>query len=99
MSNFVLQEIHRNKLVNDADFRQECYLGMQLYASAVQEIISGSSITIPQSELDDLSNDFKLEIVNNHVSYLSEMVNQDFWTTEDMTTVNNAITSGNAYTS
>jgi len=97
MADFVLQEIHRNKLVNDADFRQQCYTGMQMYASAVQEIISGSSITIPQSDLDNLSNDFKREIVNNHVSYLSEMVNQDFWTSEDMTAVNNAITNGNAY--
>ena len=97
MSDFVLQESDRNKLVNDADFRQQCYTGMQMYASAVQEIISGNSITIPQSELDDLSNDFKREIVNNHVSYLSHMVSQDFWTSEDMTTINNAITDGKAY--
>ena len=46
-----------------------------------------------------LSDDFKHEVVEHHVAYLETMVSQDFWTTEDMTTVNNAITSGNAYTS
>lgn len=35
--------------------------------------------------------------VQRNVTHLEQMVAQDFWTTEDMSAVNAAITSGNNY--
>ena len=97
MANFVLAESEKNKLVSDANYRQLHYEAMQLRASAIEEIINDNSVTIPQAELDNLDDDFKHLIVDNHVAYLETLVSQDFWTSEDMTTVNNAITNGNGY--
>ena len=97
MPNYVLSEDERNKMVNDVDFRQTTYNDMNISASGIQEMISGNSATIPQQELDEMSDDFKHDCVEHHVAYLETMVSQDFWTTEDMTTVNNAITDGKAY--
>tara|TARA_R110002126_G_scaffold221288_1_gene366514 strand:- start:150 stop:443 length:294 start_codon:yes stop_codon:yes gene_type:complete len=97
MANFVLAESETNQLVSDADYRQQYYGTMQMCASAIEEIINNNSVTISQEELNNLDDDFKHEIVNNHVSYLQTMVSQDFWTSEDMTAVNSAITNGNAY--
>ena len=37
--------------------------------------------------------------VQRNVTHLSQMVTQDFWTTEDMTAVNAAIVAGNKYLS
>tara|TARA_R100001509_G_scaffold128551_1_gene81944 strand:+ start:90 stop:404 length:315 start_codon:yes stop_codon:yes gene_type:complete len=101
---YVLSEDERNKMVNDVDFRQTTYNDINIAASAIQEIISGSGITIPQEDLDELSSDtlkygddYKHDVVEHHVAYLETMVSQDFWTTEDMTAVNKAITDGKAY--
>lgn len=97
MSDFVLEESERNQLASDADYRLQYYGTMQLCASAIEEIINNNSVSIPQEELDNLDDAMKHEIVDNHVAYLQTMVSQEFWTNEDMTTVNNAITNGNAY--
>lgn len=104
MATFVLKESERNQLVSDADYRQQYYEAMQLCASAIEEIINDNSVSIPREDLDELSNDtskygddYKHDVVEHHVAYLETMVIQDFWTTEDMTGVNNAITNGNAY--
>jgi hypothetical protein len=99
MANFVLQESIKNNLIGDFSLRQQYYQTMQSLADAIQEIISGTGATIPQQELDDISDDFKNHIVEHHVAYLTTMVNQEFWTSEDMTSVNSAITSGNSYIS
>lgn len=39
----------------------------------------------------------KQDCVNRNVEHLEIMVAKDFWTSEDMTAVNAAITAGNAY--
>ena len=39
----------------------------------------------------------KQDCVNRNVEHLEIMVAKDFWTIEDMTAVNAAITAGNAY--
>lgn len=39
----------------------------------------------------------KQDCVNRNVEHLEIMVAKDYWTTEDMTAVNAAITAGNAY--
>lgn len=104
MATFVLEESERNQLVSDADYRQQYYGAMQLCASAIEEIINDNSVTISREELDELSNDttkygddYKHHVVEHHVAYLETMVDQDFWTTEDMTAINQAITDGKAY--
>ena len=97
MEVYVLPEHRENMLINDADFRQVMYNDMLDFASKIQEIISGNGVTIPQEELDSLSDDFKRDIVIHNVSFLETLVNYDVWTSEDMTAVNNAITSGNSY--
>lgn len=40
----------------------------------------------------------KQDCVNRNVEHLEIMVAKDFWTNEDMTAVNAAITAGKAYT-
>jgi hypothetical protein len=40
----------------------------------------------------------KQDCVNRNVEHLEIMVAKDFWTTEDMTAANAAITAGNSYT-
>ena len=85
------------KLINDADFRQVMYNDMLDFASKIEEIISENVITLSQEELDAMSDDEKRDIVTHNVAFLETLVNNDVWTTEDMTAVNNAITNGNAY--
>ena len=38
-----------------------------------------------------------LSFIKRNVEHLEEMLTRDFWTTEDMSDVNAAITAGNAY--
>jgi len=99
MPTYVLPEDRANLLINDADFRQVMYNDMQDFASKIQEIISGNVVTMSQEDLDNLSDEMKQEIVSHNVAFLETMVGYDVWTTEDMTTVNNAITDGKAYIS
>tara|TARA_R100000951_G_C2506322_1_gene138988 strand:- start:125 stop:424 length:300 start_codon:yes stop_codon:yes gene_type:complete len=99
MPTYVLPEDRENLLINDADFRQIMYNDMQDFASKIQEIISGNGVTMSQEDLDNLSDEMKQEIVSHNVAFLETMVGYDVWTTEDMTTVNNAITDGKAYIS
>jgi hypothetical protein len=99
MPTYVLAEDRENLLINDADFRQVMYNDMQDFASKIQEIISGNVVTMSQEDLDNLSDEMKQEIVSHNVAFLETMVGYDVWTTEDMTTVNNAITDGKAYIS
>ena len=40
----------------------------------------------------------KQDCVDRNVAHLELMVAKDYWTTEDMTAVNAAITAGNGYT-
>ena len=57
----------------------------------INAIIAGTAM-----EDDDAAD--KQDCVNRNVEHLEIMVAKDFWTTEDMTAANAAITAGKAYT-
>jgi hypothetical protein len=57
----------------------------------INAIIAGEAMA------DDDAAD-KQDCVNRNVEHLEIMVAKDFWTDEDMTTANAAITAGKAYT-
>ena len=57
----------------------------------ITDIIAGTSM------IDESAED-KQGAVDRNVEHLELMVAKDFWTDEDMTAVNSAITSGNNYT-
>ena len=59
------------------------------------ELING---IIDGSKMADESATEKQDCVDRNVEHLEIMVAKDFWTDEDMTAVNSAITSGNNYT-
>ena len=63
----------------------------------------GHSVTlinniIAGTEMIDESAEDKQGAVDRNVEHLELMVAKDYWTDEDMTAVNSAITSGNNYT-
>ena len=93
----MLKLYHANETRPQQDFRQVMYNDMLDFASKIEEIISGNTITIPQEELDAMDDDLKRDVVTHNVAFLETLVSQDVWTSEDMTAVNNAITNGNAY--
>jgi len=43
------------------------------------------------------THEFRKKIVGNNVDHLEMMVKQSYWTTEDMTSVNKAVTDGKAF--
>jgi hypothetical protein len=57
----------------------------------INAIIAGTAMA------DDEAAD-KQDCVNRNVEHLEIMVAKDFWTSEDMTAANAAITAGKAYT-
>ena len=57
----------------------------------INAIIAGTAM-----EDDEVAD--KQDCVNRNVEHLEIMVAKDFWTTEDMTAANAAITAGKAYT-
>ena len=59
--------------------------------SLINGIIAGT-------EMIDESAEDKQGAVDRNVEHLELMVAKDFWTDEDMTAVNSAITAGNEYT-
>jgi len=59
------------------------------------ELING---IINGSKMADESAEDRQDCVNRNVEHLEIMVAKDFWTDEDMTAVNSAITAGNNYT-
>ena len=67
------------------------YTAMGHSVDLINGIIDG---TLMQD--DDASD--KQDCVSRNVEHLKIMVAKDFWTTEDMTAVNAAITAGEAYT-
>jgi len=63
----------------------------------------GHSVTlinkvIAGTQMADESAEDKQGAVDRNVEHLELMVAKDYWTTEDMTAANAAITSGNSYT-
>ena len=53
--------------------------------------------TIAGNALQDYDATYKQDCVDRNVEHLEVMLTRDFWTTEDMTAVNAAITAGKAY--
>ena len=67
------------------------YPAMGHSVTLITDIIAGTSM------IDESAED-KQGAVDRNVEHLELMVAKDFWTDEDMTAVNSAITSGNNYT-
>ena len=67
------------------------YTAMGHSVSLINGIIAGTS-------MEDETDEDKQSTVERNVEHLELMVAKDYWTTEDMTAVNSAITAGNSYT-
>ena len=67
------------------------YVAMGHSVDLINAIIAGTAMA------DDDAAD-KQDCVDRNVEHLEIMVAKDFWTTEDMTAANAAITAGKAYT-
>jgi hypothetical protein len=67
------------------------YTAMGHSVDLINAIIAGTAMA------DDEAAD-KQDCVNRNVEHLEIMVAKDFWTSEDMTSANAAITAGKAYT-
>ena len=67
------------------------YIAMGHSVTLITDIIAGDAMA------DDTAED-KQGCVDRNVEHLELMVAKDYWTDEDMTAVNAAITAGNGYT-
>ena len=67
------------------------YSAMGDSVALINDVIAGNAMA------DDDTAD-KQDCVDRNVAHLELMVAKDYWTTEDMTAVNAAITAGNGYT-
>ena len=67
------------------------YTAMGHSVTLITDIIAGDAMA------DDTAED-KQGCVDRNVEHLELMVAKDYWTNEDMTAVNAAITAGNGYT-
>jgi hypothetical protein len=67
------------------------YTAMGHSVSLINDIIAGTQMA------DDTA-EGKQGTVDRNVEHLVQMVAKDYWTDEDMTAVNSAITAGNGYT-
>ena len=67
------------------------YTAMGHSVTLITDIIAGNAMA------DDTAED-KQGCVDRNVEHLELMVAKDYWTDEDMTAVNSAITAGNGYT-
>ena len=67
------------------------YTAMGHSVDLINAIIAGTAMT------DDTAEE-KQDCVDRNVAHLEIMVAKDYWTSEDMTAVNVAITAGQGYT-
>ena len=67
------------------------YTAMGHSVNLINAIIAGTAMA------DDTAED-KQDCVDRNVEHLEIMVAKDYWTSEDMTAVNSAITAGQGYT-
>ena len=67
------------------------YTAMGHSVDLINAIIAGTAMA------DDTAED-KQDCVDRNVAHLEIMVAKDYWTSEDMTAVNTAITAGQGYT-
>ena len=66
--------------------------------SAMGDSVSLINGIIAGTEMADESAEDKQACVDRNVEHLQIMVAKDYWTDEDMTAVNSAITAGQGYT-
>jgi len=66
------------------------YLAMGHSVDLINAIIAGEHD-------DDMDADERQDCVSRNVEHLEIMVAKDFWTSEDMTAANAAISAGNSY--
>ena len=69
------------------------YTAMGHSVVLITDIIAGDAMVEDWNTAED-----KQERVDRNVAHLELMVVKDYWTDEDMTAVNSAITAGNGYT-
>ena len=67
------------------------YTAMGHSVDLINDIVAGN-------QDDDMEAADRQDTVDRNVEHLQLMVAKDFWTNEDMTAVNAAITAGNGYT-
>ena len=77
--------------VKTAEDIAQDYTAMGHSVSLINGIIAGTS-------MEDETDEDKQSAVERNVEHLELMVAKDYWTTEDMTAVESAITTGNSYT-
>jgi hypothetical protein len=77
--------------VKTAEDIAQDYTAMGHSVDLINGIIDGSQMS--EEEAAD-----RQDCVNRNVEHLEIMVAKDYWTTEDMTAVNAAITAGKSYT-
>ena len=70
---------------------EQNYVAMGHSVELINAIIAGTAMA------DDTAED-KQDCVDRNVAHLEIMVAKDYWTDEDMTAVNSAITAGQGYT-
>ena len=66
--------------------------------SAMGDSVSLINGIIAGTEMADDTAEEKQDCVDRNVEHLQIMVAKDYWTNEDMTAVNSAITAGQGYT-
>jgi hypothetical protein len=67
------------------------YTAMGHSVDLINDIVAGNQDS-------DMTADERQDAVDRNVEHLELMVAKDYWTDEDMTAVNAAITAGNGYT-
>jgi hypothetical protein len=67
------------------------YSAMGDSVSLINDIIAGTAMADEEAQE-------KQDCVDRNVAHLEIMVAKDYWTNEDMTAVNSAITAGQGYT-
>jgi len=77
--------------VKTAEEIAQDYIAMGHSVTLINDIIAGTKMA-------DESVEDRQGAVDRNVEHLELMVAKDYWTTEDMTASNSAITSGKAYT-
>ena len=69
------------------------YKAMGDSVTLINDVIAGNAMTNEWDTSED-----KQACVDRNVEHLEFMVAKDYWTDEDMTAVNSAISAGNGYT-
>tara|TARA_R100001086_G_scaffold211552_1_gene127559 strand:- start:751 stop:1032 length:282 start_codon:yes stop_codon:yes gene_type:complete len=85
-----------------ADEIAEKYKGMldcvtMIESLAVKKLWEDSDPLVANANGAGWTDEFRKKIVSNNVDHLEMMLKQSYWTSEDMTSVNKAVTDGKAF--